>query len=129
MQPLSQTESEISLNVSHLTQIKRGGGEGERNCFMVPPPPVQLSCCCWRCIWIYLQGPQRKARGCLMSPPSLESQGCHLIPLCYLFSCSSALSCYPILSFPASWSFLLNNFRKILQYFSLRDRLFCMTPF
>ena len=31
-----------------------------------------------------------KGRGCLMSPPCLESQGCHLIPLCYLLSCSSA---------------------------------------
>ena len=30
------------------------------------------------------------SRGCLMSPPCLESQGCHLIPLCYLLSCSSA---------------------------------------
>ena len=34
-------------------------------------------------------------RGCLMSPPCLESQGCHLIPLCYLLSCSSAESWYP----------------------------------
>ena len=29
-------------------------------------------------------------RGCLMSPHCLESQGCHLIPLCYLLSSSSA---------------------------------------
>ncbi len=29
-------------------------------------------------------------RGCLMSAPCLESQGCHLIPLCYHLSCSSA---------------------------------------
>ena len=28
--------------------------------------------------------------GCLMSPPCLESQGCHLIPLYYLLSCTSA---------------------------------------
>ncbi len=28
-------------------------------------------------------------RGCLMSPSCLESQGFHLIPLCYLLSCSS----------------------------------------
>ena len=27
--------------------------------------------------------------------PGLESQGCHLIPLCYLLSCSSVQSCYP----------------------------------
>ena len=32
-----------------------------------------------------------------------------------------------ILSFSACWSFLLNFFQKILQYFLLRDRLFCMT--
>ena len=29
-------------------------------------------------------------RVCLVSPPCLESRGCHLIPLCYLLSCSSA---------------------------------------
>ena len=29
-----------------------------------------------------------------MSPPCLQAQGCHLIPLCYLFTCSSAQSCY-----------------------------------
>ena len=35
-------------------------------------------------------GPPKGGRGCLMSPPCLESQGCHLIPRCYLLSCSSA---------------------------------------
>ena len=39
--------------------------------------------------------PPKGSRGCLMSPPCLESQGCHLIPLYYLLSCSSAKSCYP----------------------------------
>ena len=34
--------------------------------------------------------PPKGGRGCLMSPPCLESQGCHLDPLCYLLSCSSA---------------------------------------
>ena len=34
--------------------------------------------------------PPKGGRGCLMSPHCLESQGCHLIPLCYLLSCSSA---------------------------------------
>ena len=34
--------------------------------------------------------PPKGGRGCLMSPPCLESQGCHLIPLCYFLSCSSA---------------------------------------
>ena len=42
-----------------------------------------------------------------------------------LFICLVLL---PFLSFSASWSFLLNFFQKILQYFSLRERLFCMTP-
>ena len=64
-----------------------------------------------------------------MSPPCLESQGYHLIPLCYLLSCSSAQSfTLSVLSFSACWPFPLNFFQKILQYFSLRDRLFCMAP-
>ena len=33
-----------------------------------------------------------------------------------------------VLSFSVSWSFLLNFFQKIFQYFSLRGRLFSMTP-
>ena len=33
--------------------------------------------------------PPKGGRGCIMSPPCLESEGCHLIPLCYLLSCSS----------------------------------------
>ena len=37
-----------------------------------------------------LEVPPKGGWGCLMSPPCLESQGCHLIPLCYLLSCSSA---------------------------------------
>ena len=37
-----------------------------------------------------LYRPPKGGLGCLMSPPCLESQGCHLIPLCYLLSCSSA---------------------------------------
>ena len=34
--------------------------------------------------------PLKGGRGCLMSPPCPESQDCHLIPLRYLLSCSSA---------------------------------------
>ena len=30
--------------------------------------------------------PLKGGHGCLMSAPCLESQGCHLIPLCYLLS-------------------------------------------
>ena len=33
-----------------------------------------------------------------------------------------------VLPFSACWPFLLNYFQKILQNFSLRDRLFCMAP-
>ena len=35
---------------------------------------------------------------------------------------------HSVLSFSARWPFLLNFFHKILQYFSLRDRHFCMAP-
>ena len=35
--------------------------------------------------------PPNGGRECPMSPPCLESQGCHLIPLCYLLSRSSAM--------------------------------------
>ena len=60
--------------------------------------------------------------------PCLESQGCHLIPLCYLLSCSPSSDTLSILSFSACWPFLLNFFQEILQYFLLRDRLFGMAP-
>ena len=78
-------------------------------------------------------GPQGKrtislkgAWACLMSPPYLERQGCHLIPLYYLLSCSSAESSvssffFSLPSGPFSWLF----FQKILQYFLFRDRHFC----
>ena len=45
---------------------------------------------CWLHKNIFLSKPLKGGGGCLMSPPCLESQGCHLIPLCYLLSCSSA---------------------------------------
>ena len=35
---------------------------------------------------------------------------------------------FSVLSFSACWPFLLNFFQKILQYFSLRNKLFCMAP-
>ena len=49
----------------------------------------------WRCEWLCsiqrtVLLPPKGGRDYLMSPPCLESQGCHLIPLCYLLSCSSA---------------------------------------
>ena len=40
------------------------------------------------------QFPRREAEDVWMSPPCLEPQGCHLIPLYHLLSCSSAESCY-----------------------------------
>ena len=61
--------------------------------------------------------------------PRVEAQGSHLIPLYYLLSCSSLSPVtLSVVSFSACWPFLLNFFQKILQYFSLRDRLFCMSP-
>ena len=70
--------------------------------------------------------PPKGSRGCLMSPPCLESRGCYLVPLCYLLSCSSVSLCYCfcLIFFSACWSILLNFFQKKLLYFSLKDRLF-----
>ena len=58
----------------------------------------------------------------------LESQACHLIPLCYLLSSSSACSCCSFRLFflptgPFCWLYP----QKIVPYFSLWDRLFDMT--
>ena len=47
----------------------------------------------WEKCPVLLQPPEQRP-GCLMSPPCLESQGLHLIPLYHLLSCSSAESCY-----------------------------------
>ena len=78
-----------------------------------------------------LRNTPKGGRGCLMSPPCPESRGCHLIPFHYLLSCSSAQSCYSfcLIFFSACWpTLLIFFFQKILQYFSLRSRLFCMAP-
>ena len=45
----------------------------------------------------------------------------------FLFFCLILLLFLPYL-FSAGWSIHLSSFQKILQYFSLRDRLFCMVP-
>ena len=74
----------------------------------------------------YLSITLKGGRGCLMSPPCLESQGCHLIPFYYLLSCSSAESCYSYLFFCLLALSATKIFQKILQYFSLRDRIFGM---
>ena len=77
-------------------------------------------------------------RECLMSPLCLEFQGCHLNPLYYLLSCSSAYShcffclvffffLFSFFFFFAYWFILLVlSPEKNLQYFSLRDRLFLL---
>ena len=51
-----------------------------------------VSVCMIACSWrkMAYSWPPKGGQGCLMSPPCLESWGCHLIPLYYLFSCSSA---------------------------------------
>ena len=43
--------------------------------------------------------PPKGGLGCLMSTPCLEPQGCHLIQLYYLLSCSSSLSLLLFLSY------------------------------
>jgi len=48
------------------------------------------------CRFLFL--PRREARGCLMSPSCLESQGCHFIPLSYLLSCFLCLDLLLFLS-------------------------------
>ena len=67
-------------------------------------------------------------RGYLMSSPRLESQGCHLIPLYYLLSSSSA---EPRCSFCLVLSLLLVHSHALIFSvssfkFSLRNRLFCV---
>ena len=66
--------------------------------------------------------PSKGGRRCLMSSPCLESQGCHLIPLYYLLSCSSASSYYSfcLIFFSACLSILLNFFQKILPIFFVK---------
>ena len=53
---------------------------------------------------------------CLMSPPCLESQGCHLIPLYFCLVLLLFLSYL----FSACWSILLNFLQKILPIFFVK---------
>ena len=50
---------------------------------------------------------EREAGDVWCFPPCLKSHGCHLIPLFYLLSCSSAQSCYSFFppAGPFSWTF------------------------
>ena len=69
--------------------------------------------------------------GCLMSPLCLESQGCHLIPLYYLLSSSSALSRHSFCHISFFSCLLVHShepFPENSSIFSVRDRLFCMAP-
>ena len=55
----------------------------------------------------------------------LESQGCHLIPLCYRLSCASAQLCYPFcLIFSACWPFFLNFFPENSSIFFVKRQAF-----
>ena len=65
--------------------------------------------------------------GCRMSPSSLKSHGCLLIPLSYLLSCFFCLVLLLFLSchFSANGSFSW-LFSKKLKYFLLKVLLFCM---
>ena len=76
------------------------------------------------CIW-----PPKGGWGCLMSPPVWNVRA--VIWFHFAISCLSLLPSpvtLSVLSFSACWPFLLNFFQKILQYFSLKERLFCMAP-
>ena len=78
---------------------------------------------------VYFFRTPKGGREYLMSPPCLESQGCHLIPLCYLLSCSSPQSCYPFcLIVFCLLALSCKLFPENSSIFSLRDRLFCMAP-
>ena len=64
-----------------------------------------------------------------MSPPCLESQGCHLIPLSSLLSCSSAQSCYPFcLIFFCLLALSSKLFQENSSIFFVEIGFFCMAP-
>ena len=78
---------------------------------------------------VLLWGPQREAGDVWCLPPVWN-----LRAVIWFHFAISSLVLLPspvtlsVLSFSACWPFLLNFFQKILKYFSLRDRLFCMAP-
>ena len=64
-----------------------------------------------------------------MLPPCLESQGCHLIPLCYLLSCSSAQFCYPFCLIVFCLLALSSKlFPENSSIFFVKRQAFCMAP-
>ena len=77
----------------------------------------------------FLSCPWREARDVWYLPPVMN-----LRAVIWFHFAISSLVLQPspftlsVLSFSACWSILLNFFLKILQYFLLRDRLFCMAP-
>ena len=80
-------------------------------------------------MWSCLHVPWREARDVWCLPPVWNLRAViwfhFAISSLVLLSSPVTLS---VLSFSACWPFLLNFFQKILQNFSLRDRLFCMAP-
>ena len=91
------------------------------------PTYLTLTLSCWS--YLCLIGPRREAGDVWCLPPVWNLRAViwfhFAISSLYLLPSPVTLS---VLSFSASWPFLLNFFQKILQYFSLRDRLFCMAP-
>ena len=77
--------------------------------------------------WHSLKG----GKECLGSSLSLVwNLGCHLTPLSYpSLVFLPSLPVLSVLSFFCQWSILLTFFKKILKYFWLRVRLFCLVLF
>ena len=92
------------------------------------PKPLPIFCLCW--LWLaHGSCPRREAGDVWCLPPVWNIRA---VSWFHFASASLVLLPSPVtlsvLSFSACWPFLLNFSQKILQYFSLRDRLFCMAP-
>ena len=92
--------------------------------------PIQFFLSSFSCIsWCCSLPPRREAGDVWCLPPVWN-----LRAVIWFHFAISSLVLLPtpvtlsVLSFSACWPFLLNFFQKILQYFSLRHRLFCMAP-
>ena len=85
--------------------------------------------CLFVCLFFHKFHPRREAGDVWCLPPVWN-----LRAVIWFHFAISSLVLLPspvtlsVLSFSACWPFFLNFFQKILQYFSLRDRLFCMAP-
>ena len=78
----------------HRSGCGRGHGEGREEATAFATDLV-LSVSVLNVFFFLFSTSPKGGRGCLMSPLCLESESCHLIPLCCLLYCSSAKSCYP----------------------------------